>query len=301
MFYGVIVGAGMSGSFVPLMSTVPRWFVSRRGMMTGLVATGVGIGGFLGPPISDRLISSYGWRFSFVIMGAAVFVFVVLAAQILRRDPSEVGQRPYGENEIQEINAGDESLELAKALRVKEFWLVAGNMFCFGFCVFSIMVHIVAHAIEMGMPSAEAAGILSTLVGCGIVGKIVLGKCGDIIGSKNILIIGLSLISVAFLALVPASLGWTLFLFACVFGVAYGGCAVSHPPLIAELFGLNSLGSIMGAANLGFTSGGAIGPLVTGYLFDITGTYRMAFLVCSIFSFVGLALMLLLKRGRVRA
>ena len=114
VFYGVIVGAGMSGSFVPLMSTIPRWFVSRRGMMTGLVATGVGIGGFLGPPIVDRLISSYGWRSSFVIMGAAVFLLVVLSAQAMRKDPSEVGQRPYGENEIPGINAGDDHLNLLR-------------------------------------------------------------------------------------------------------------------------------------------------------------------------------------------
>ncbi len=77
LFYGVIVGTGMGGSFVPLMSTVARWFIDKRGMMTGIVTAGTGIGVLLGPPIANHLISIYGWRLAYVILSVAVLTAVV--------------------------------------------------------------------------------------------------------------------------------------------------------------------------------------------------------------------------------
>ena len=92
LYFGIIIGAGMGGSFVPLMTTVARWFEARRGLMTGILAAGIGIGAFVGPPISTRLIVAYGWRTSFLILGIMIFALVVLSAQLLKRDPAEIGE-----------------------------------------------------------------------------------------------------------------------------------------------------------------------------------------------------------------
>lgn len=91
LFYGVIVGAGMGGAFVAPLSTVARWFVKRRGIMTGIVIAGVGIGTLIVPPLANWLISLYDWRLSYIIVGSCILVIGVLAAQVLRRDPSKKG------------------------------------------------------------------------------------------------------------------------------------------------------------------------------------------------------------------
>jgi MFS family permease len=290
LFYGVFVGAGMSGSFIPLTSTVARWFLKRRGLMTGIVVAGSGIGALLGPPVASRLIPIYGWRMSYVILGGITLLTVVLSAQVIKRNPKQVGQVPYGENQIEQggLNLRVEGLSLREAAYSPQFWLFFTTGFCYGYCVFAIMVHITPHAIESGMSAVRAANILATIGGLGILGKVLLGRAGDIVGNRHTLILGFILMSIALICLVPAKIAWMLFLFAGIFGFAYGSIAVSHSPLLAELFGLRSHGLIFGVFGISVSLGGAMGPLLTGYLFDVTNSYRMAFLLCAVISLMGI-------------
>lgn len=296
LFFGLIVGAGMGGSFIPAVSTVARWFVKRRSMMTGIVIAGIGAGSLIAAPLANWLISTYNWRVSYIVLGSIVLVIIVSAAQVLRRDPAQMGQRPYGEGEGEEqrLRVEADSFSLKEAIYTKQFWLFSGLMFCFGFCEFTTVVHIVRHAIELGISPVSAASVLATIGGMSIVGRIGLGSAGDRIGNKQIFIIGFILMSAVLFWVVPATEAWRLFLFASIFGLAYGGCAVSGSPLIAELFGLRSHGMILGFIGVAYTSGAAIGPFLAGYIFDINGNYQLAFLVCGAIGVVGLILAALL-------
>jgi MFS family permease len=297
LFYGILVGIGMSGSFVPLISTVARWFVKRRGLMTGIVAAGTGMGIFIGPPVAARLIPIYGWRTSYVILGSIVLIFVVLFAQFIKRDPGQVGQIPYGQNQIDPkgLNSRLEGLSLKEALYSRQFWLFFLLCFCYGYCVFAIMVHIVPHAIELKISALRAANIIATIGGLSIFGRVLLGRVSDIIGNKYILMFGFILTSTALVALIPASKAWMLFLSGGIFGFGFGGLAVSQSPLIAEMFGLKSHGLIFGVSSISVMTGGALGPLLTGYIFDVTNSYQMAFLLCAAVSLAGILFSVLLK------
>jgi MFS family permease len=299
--FGLILGAGMGGGFVPLMTTVARWFVLRRGMMTGVVAAGIGIGALIGPPAANGLISTYGWRISYIILGSIVLAVIVLSAQLLRRDPSQLRQFAYGANQNGEkgMHTRNEGISLGEAIHTSPFWVLFAMIFCFGFCVFSIMVHIAAHATELGISRASAANILATIGGLSILGKVLLGRIADNIGSRKVFLIGFSLMAAALLWLVPAKMTWMLYAFACIFGFAYGGCVVAESPLVAVLFGLDSHGLILGVIAFGFTVGGALGPWLTGHIFDVTSSYETAFLGCAILSFLGLILTAALKPERV--
>jgi MFS family permease len=121
---------------------------------------------------------------------------------------------------------------------------------------------------------------------------------GDLIGNKPIMILGFIFMSVALVWLIQAGTAWILFLIAGIFGFAYGGIAVSHSPLIAELFGLRAHGLIFGTFDLSVMSGAAMGPLLTGYIFDMTNSYQMAFLFCAIMAFAGIILTTFLKMSR---
>jgi MFS transporter, OFA family, oxalate/formate antiporter len=300
LFYGIFIGAGMSGSFIPLTSTVARWFLKRRGLMTGIVTAGTGIGALIGPPVATRLISIYGWRMSYLILGSLSLLVVVLSAQLIKRDPKQVGQVPYGENQIEEGsgNLRVEGFSLREAARASKFWIFCMTGSCYGYCVFAIMVHVTPYAIESGISATRAANILATIGGFAILGKVLLGRVGDIVGSRRTLMLGFILISVALIGLVSTKIGWMLFLIAGLFGFAYGGIAVSHSPLVAELFGLRSHGLIFGVFAVSVSWGAAAGPLLTGYLFDVTNSYRMAFLLCAIIGLTGILFAIFLRQSR---
>jgi len=104
LFFGVLLGAG-SSTFVPLLSTVARWFVGRRSMMTGIVFAGAGVGMLILPLVINQLIAAYDWRVSCLILGVTILVIVVSSAQFMKRDPSQMGQTAYGES-----NTAQESL-----------------------------------------------------------------------------------------------------------------------------------------------------------------------------------------------
>jgi len=112
------------------------------------------------------------------------------------------------------------------------------------------------------------------------------------------LMLGFILISVALIGLASTKIGWMLFLIAGLFGFAYGGIAVSHSPLVAELFGLRSHGLIFGVFAVSVSWGAATGPFLTGYLFDVTNSYQMAFLLCAIMGLTGILSAAFLRQSR---
>jgi MFS family permease len=297
LFYVVIVGTGMGGIFAPPCSTVARWFVQRRSVMTGIVIAGGGTGGIIVPPAVNWLIATYGWRNAYTIMGATVSVILILVAQFLRRDPAKMGQVPYGENtgQEQELNLGTKGLSFKEANRTSQFWMMAAMLFCFGLGTSIIRVHIVPHAIDLGISAATAANILATSGGTLVVGGIVLGIFADRIGSRQTFIICFILMSAALFWLLIARNTWMLYLFSVVLGFAIGGGAMLEPPLVAELFGIKSHGLILGIIELSLTLGAAVGPFITGYIFDVYGSYQLAFLICAAVSVVGLILAAILR------
>jgi MFS family permease len=293
LFYGVIIGVGMSGVLVPLLSTVARWFIKRRNLMTGIALTGIGLGTLIAPPVANRLIAVYDWRVSYIILGCLVLAVGVLAAQLLKCDPTRTGQVPYGGDDM-EVQGGGEGLSLREAAHTRQFWMVFGVFVCLGFSYFSIVVHIVPHITDLGISAANGANILAALGGAGIVGN-VLGGAADKIGNKQVCVIGLMLASAMLFWLVSVTEVWMFYLFVGVFGIGYGVCFTSESPLVAWLFGVSSHGLLLGIISFGFTIGAAIGPLLTGYIFDVTGSYQVAFLTFAALSAVGLILMVLIR------
>lgn len=261
--------------------------------MTGIVLTGVSIGTLIAPPVAARLISAYDWRTSYLIVAGIVLVAVVLVAQLLRRDPTQTNQRPYGESEGEKRESVLEThpFSLREAVHTRQFWLASGMFFCFGFSVYTIMAHVVLDAGGLGISPITAANILAILGGLSIAGRIVLGIAADRFGNRQIFIIGFILMAAALFWLVPERDLWGLYVFAAVFGFAFGGCAASESPLVAGLFGLSSHGLILGVMNLlGFTFGAAVGPLIAGHIFDVTGSYQSAFIVAGAINIAGLIL-----------
>ncbi len=297
LFYGVIIGLGMAGAWVPLLSTTARWFVKRRSVMTGFVVAGVGVGGLIAPLVANQLILIYEWRIAYAVLGSIVLIIVVTAAQFLKRDPSQKGLSPYGGNENKKstLESGTKSVSLTETMQHRQIWLLTTSVFCFGFLFYTITVHIAPHAIALGNSATTAANILAIVGGIGILGNIAFGGVGDKIGNKWAYVICFIIMSAGLFWLAPATEVWTLFLFAGVFGFARGGADTVESPLTADLFGLKSHGVIYGVVALSFTIGAAIGPFLAGYIFDVTNSYQLAFLISAVVGVVGLALIIALR------
>ncbi|MFC1993505.1 MFS transporter [Chloroflexota bacterium] len=298
VLYGGLIAIGMSCGFVPMTSALARWFFKRRGVMTGIVSSGVGLGFMIGPPVSSYLISIYGWSTTYFVLGIITVTLLVLVAQLLRRDPQQKGQLPYGYTETEQdgLILEDRGFSLHEAIVTRQFWLLCAVFIISGFIMHSLIVHVVANATDMGVSTIVAANILTVFGGLNIVGRIGMGSISDKIGSKRSLVIGFSLLLVSSILLHVTRNAWMFFIFAVVFGLGTGSLIALQPLLVSESFGLKSLGLILGMLSLGFTIGGAIGPVVAGHLFDISGNYYWVFTLCAASAIIALIAGLALRK-----
>ena len=296
LFYGLI-SIGMSAVLVPTLSTVARWFVKMRAFMTGIVLAGTGIALMVIVPTANQAILSYGWRTAYLILGSVVIVVVVIAAQFLRRDPYQLGKLPYGYDGTNTAasGAGTYGLFFKEALRTHQVWLISLVYFCTYFIYNIFLVHMVIYAIGESISSVSAVGIMAFLGAAGIAGRMIMGVFADRIGNKQAMVLGASLMMLTLFWLLMAKDLWMLFLFGVVFGFGHGGIATMESPIVATVFGMRSHGVILGLVFFFDTVGGATGPFLAGYLFDVTRSYRLAFLLCAVLGVINLITILLLN------
>ena len=296
LVYGLVLGIGLSGMMVPLMSTVARWFAKKRSMMTGIMLNGSGIGTFILPPVASRLVSLYDWRIAYLIIGGITLVITVLAAQFLRRDPSAIKQQSNADDNSNEheLEFGTEGLSLKDAFQTWQFWLVLTLFFLLGFCKLTISVHIIPHAIEVGLTAIAAANVLATIGGASIIARPLVGIIADKIGNRLAFVIGFAFVFLAYMLVIPAQMQWMLFLIAILMSINFG-LSAAESPLVAGLFGLKAHGIIFGVMGLGFSVGAALGPILAGYIYDTTDSYTFAFLLCATLSIIGIIVSLVLR------
>ncbi len=303
LFYAVIMGIGTGSYFVTVLSTVARWFVKKRSVMTGIAMAGGGTGGLITPPLIYWLISAQGWRNSYFISGAVVLVIIIVAAQFLKRDPAKMGLMPYGGNhevEGKKPDMGDQGYSLKEAASTWQFWTAAAMLFCTGYCMITTLVHIAPHATDIGISAASAANIISITAAAHLTGGIVMGSIADRIGIRRVFIMCFILMAAALLWVMTAREAWMLYLFAVALGIGGGGGTALMSPLVAELFGISSHGLILGVCAFSSTLGAAAGPFVAGHLFDVNGSYQLAFALCAAFAVVGLILTVILRPPKRR-
>ena len=297
LFMSLLVGIGVSGTDVVLLSTTTRWFLKYRGMMVGLVKVGTGLGMLIMPLTMDALIASFGWRVAFVILGVVCLAAYALGSQLLVRDPGKKGLVVYGKGEaapgsVPEAEAG---LTLKQAVRTVAFWLIGGAFFIVLFCVATILMHVVPHAIDLGISPTNAAKVLSTVGALSIAGRFLMGAAGDRIGNRNALIICFGCLTLGTVWLQFADRLWMLYLFACVHGFAHGGFFALIAPILADYFGTRDQGVILGIVIFISNLGSSSGPILAGYVFDVSGSYQVFFMLLTVLSLAGLGAAVLLK------
>jgi MFS family permease len=300
LYYSVLFGIGFSAIDVIALSTTARWFVRRRGVMTGIVKMGTGAGQFIMPLLASVLVTGYGWRRAYMIVGAIALVLLVFVAQWLHRDPAHLGLLPDagGRTEISGSDPFQKGASFREALGNRQFWTILFAFLAGVFSLMSVMLHIVPHAMDIGIPATAAAGILSTIGAVSMAGRFVVGHAIDRVGTRFSMIFCFVLIIGVLLWLQGSKAIWMLYLFAAAYGFAHGGFFTVISPIMAEYFGLRSHGLLFGTAVFAGTVGGFIGPVLAGRIFDVTASYRLAFWACATAAAVGLGLIFFLGPAR---
>lgn len=291
VFYGLIVGIGMSGTDVVLLSTTARWFIKKRGVMSGIVKIGTGLGTLVMPFATTWILTGYGWRNSYLVIGIFVAVMVVACAQLLRRDPILMQLRPDGAVVIESTVAAageEQGMSLGEAAHTRQFWMLCFAYLVVFFCSNTTIVHIAAHVVDLGFSLSTGASIVAAIGGSSIAGRFIIGLAADKIGCRRALMICFGILIAALSVFQVANASPALFLFGLVYGFCHGGFYALISPLVAEFFGTRYHGGILGFVIFSGAVGGTVGPVLVGYIFDVTLSYRLSFLLLLAMAVMGL-------------
>jgi len=299
LYFGLIVGAGMGAAYVPPVMAVTRWFISKSGLALGIVASGAGFGQMLYPPFIRYLISTYGWRISFVVMGVMICLIGIPAALLLKHPPtnSEANNKP--DSHIKKTNfiqpKSHNVLKAWKIVRSLPFLTLLYIFMSLLFGISTIMAHIVAHLEDSGFDPMQAALIITFIGGSGIAGRIIIGSSADIVGSRNMLTACLTIQVLLFFGLIFVEKLWMFYLFGILYGLTYGGAIPNIIILNTKFFGTNSAGKIFGILFFGAMIGGAAGAPIAGYIYDVTNEYSIAFFTAGILMLAASILSIIVK------
>jgi len=285
LLYGIImtIGANCLGLvvFVPLLS---RHFVRRRGMAISIVQSANGFGRATSAPLVQLSISTIGWRETYLAQAAFIAAAVPLLAALFRRAsryPITVEPVPPTPTATP-VPLPSPSWTLPEAMRTPHFWLLFAVYLFTGLGSFLVSLHQLAFAVDIGFDKLYAAGVLGIGSFLAIAGTILTGSLSDYIGREwsAILAYGISIIGVV-CALLITSPGqhWLLWLHACFFGLTWGARGPAITAKTADLFPGGRLGTILGVITIGSGIGSAAGSWAAGWIFDVSGSYRLAFLL----------------------
>ncbi len=306
--YALVGGIGVSTLTVPVMVTVSRWFIKKRALMIGIVQAGNGIGGFIFPPLAGWLILAYGWRSAYAVFGIIALSGIMIAGLFLKRDPSVTGQLPDGGNvplgvdgKRSSSGSHETGVSLREAVHTRPFWMIAGMYCSFGFCRSTFLAHIPAHVQDLGFSLADGANILAVITGASMFGRVGMGRVADKIGNRKAFMISFAVTTISLLWGLAANDLWKLYLFAFAFGVGWGNQAVLRFSLTSEVFGVASLGLVMGIFGVAESVAATFGSYLAGYIFDVFGSYQPVFCLGTGISAIGILLAWRLKPVRFSA
>jgi MFS family permease len=287
-----LLGFGSSATFGPLMADISHWFTRRRGIAVTICSSGNYLAGVVWPPIVQPFIASYGWRATHIGIGLFCLVIMVPLLLVLRRRPPMHQFAAAGPN-----LAGTPAALGLSSTALQTALVIAG----LGCCVAMSMpqVHIVAYCGDLGYGVARGAQMLSLMLGLGIIARLVSGLIADRIGGLATLLIGSSLQGVA-LAMYLGFDGLTsLYIISGLFGLFQGGIVPMYAIIVREYFPPREAGMRLGIVLMATLVGMALGGWMAGAIFDLTGSYRAAFLNGIAWNVLNVSVMLWLLSQRI--
>jgi MFS family permease len=305
-----LMALGAGGAALTTGSAViTRWFEGRRGLAMGLAGAAMSAGQLVVIPLATGLTLAYGWRSSFVWLGAGLFVLVLpIAMALIRNDPEERGLAPYGATGHPQTSAQVAAavragrVGFAEASRVPQFWLLMATFFVCGYTSNGmVLTHFMPHALEHNFTELQASTALGVMGAMNILGTIGSGWICDRFGRRGPLAFyyfmrGLSLIFLLYVWNAPSLHVW-----AAIFGLNYISTVPPTTTLTANIFGRFSVGELSGWIFFAHQVGSALGAALAGWIYEWTGTYSPAFVSAAAMGILAGVLALMIREEPVTA
>jgi MFS family permease len=276
-FFGVMIGAGTSAIFAPMMATVTGWFDTHRSLAVSLVSAGMGMAPMTMSPLVAWLVSHHDWRTTMLILAAVVGGIMIPVSLLVRRPPA-LAAAPASSTAPSASLAPQGEMSLGEALRSPQFIiLLATNFFC---CATHSgpIIHTVSYAVSCGIPMITAVTIYSVEGLAGMGGRLVFGLLGDRFGAKRVLVTGLLLQAFGALGYVFARQLAEFYTVAALFGFIYAGTMPLYSVLVRENFPLRMLGTVIGGLSMAGGLGMATGPVAGGLIYDTFANYAWLYI-----------------------
>jgi MFS family permease len=299
LFFGVIIAVSVNSvSYAPHMSLIPKWFIRKVGLASGIVSAGIGLGTMAMAPFIQLIIEAAGWRSAFLVLAAITLgVVVPMTAILQRRTPAEVGQHPDGiipdagnqsaprterSQKHTQPHAIAKNWSLRAAMGTSALWWMVVVNFFVGFHINMLLVHQAAHVVDLGYSGLLAASLVGLVGLFSSVGGVFFGTLSDRIGREAALSLGGIAAFVGmliFLLVHDAASKWMLYAFVILYGLGYGATSPICAAAAGDLFPGGSLGRILGLLTIAFGLGGASGSYIGGFFYDRLGSYTLAFVL----------------------
>ncbi|MDW4549624.1 MFS transporter [Defluviimonas sp. D31] len=289
-----LVGFGSAASFGPLIADVSQWFLRRRGIAVALVASSNYLSGAIWPVALSGLLETQGWRAVYLVLAVLTLAVVIPLALLLRR------RLPEDMAEHTTRIAAERAATTGLSPRALQWLLAIAGVGC---CVAMSMpqVHIVAYCVDLGFGAAIGAEMLSLMLLGGVASRLVSGLMADVLGGVRTLLVGSALQAIALVLYLPSAGLTPLYVVSLVFGLAQGGIVPSYAVIVREYLPAKEAGARVGFVMMATIVGMALGGWMSGWIYDLTGSYRMAFVNGIGWNLVNLAIVLtVLMRTRPR-
>jgi len=273
--HGLLIGIGTSGSFVPLVADITLWFTRRRGIAVAIVMSGNYLAGTVWPPLMQHFIDTAGWRATYMGTGLiCLFAMPLFAVALRRKPPAIAALAPAGAGTRGARSNPERPLGFSPN-QLQGLLCVSGIACCVAMSM--PQVHMVAYCADLGFPAARGAEMLSIMMASGIVSRLASGWIADHIGGLGTLLLGAVLQATALALFLPFDGLAALYVVSALFGLFQGGIVPSYPLIVREYFSPREAGTRTGTVIMATLAGMAIGGWMPGWIFDMTGSYRAAF------------------------
>jgi len=265
-----VIGFGTGASFGPVIADTSIWFLRKRGIAVALAASGNYLSGVVWPIFTRDLLLNYGWRTVYLVLAiAAVLIMAPLSLALKRKISAESTQADdlISQNRAQSTQLSPKSLQL--------FLGLAGLACCVAMSM--PQVHIVAFCVDLGFGSTVGGNMLSLMLAGGIVSRIVSGFLADKIGGLRTLLIGSGLQCIALFLYLPFNGLVSLYLVSLIFGLSQGGIVPSYAIVVREHMPAKEAGARVGFVLMMTIVGMALGGWLSGWIYDLSGSYTLAF------------------------
>ena len=270
--HGLLMGLfGSSSTFAPLLADTSLWWNKRRGIAVAVCASGNYLAGSIWPALAQQGVETMGWRNTYIWIGIVCGLGMAILAFLMRQRPPVLAVAAPGSSQsVASEKPFGLSINTAHAL------LCVAGVAC---CVAMAMpqVHIVAYCTDLGFGAARGAEMLSIMLACGIVSRLVSGAICDRIGGLKTLVLGSVLQGIALLLFLPFDGMVSLYVISALFGLFQGGIVPAYAIIVREYFPAQRAGVLVGAVIMATMIGMALGGWMSGKVFDLTGSYHAAF------------------------